>query len=110
MAYKEYPWSRFNRWLNQQPDNAIAGNFTDYDNVLADFLFLHSNRMFCLPFCYPAKFRFLGGKKNYPCPKWCGLLIKQITLLSKGKSYQYRTVKKALKIVSKEIRGQAHGD
>jgi len=112
MSFKKYPWYRFNRWLNQQPDNRIAGGFLPEHTVITNFLEAKINGAAFSTSANGievASHGWVAG--NSVLPKWCNLLMAQLCLLSQGRdSYQARTVKKALKIVSKELREQKDGD
>ena len=110
MSFKKYPWYRFQRWLNQQPDGAIAGYDDPNYNVISKFLehkvggfFYISNEMIA----YSMSQHIVVSHNIVPI--WVRMLIVQISLLSQNSSYQYRTVKKALKLVSKELREQQRG-
>ena len=104
------PWTKFQRWARKQPANRIAGKCLNFDtdkiprhcgtdNVIGAYL--------CVVGRATNKHELKGGPYLVTLPRWCVLLLKQIEMLSQGKKYyQYRTVWKAMQIVSKELRGQ----
>ncbi len=109
MAQQPYPWNRFYRWLNRQPDRASAGDMTFNRNVIVLFMRdRHPDMQFC--FCDDNFTVCRGDEIQYGlAPAWARLLYRKLSHISNERNvdrFQMITVKKAMAEVSAELRGK----
>jgi len=102
MAYRKYPWHRFQVWLRQQPDRRIAGyrDYTD-ENVLVRFLTERTGRDFLID---AERIYAKPPVASGPLPEWASLFLLKLEADSERPSYTFTTCRRVLREVSEELR------
>ncbi len=109
MAYRKYPWHRFQYWLRQQPDHAIAGyRSSPGDNVIARFLKTRIQHRVSVFRCSNVDLAAVSHKslrfQTGPLPEWVARFMALIEADSERPSYTFTTCRRIMRQVSEELR------
>ena len=103
MPYQKYPWHRFQYWLRQQPDHAIAGTRLDVEhNPIARFLRERTGKPFMVSLCY---FTLPDDSSSiYRLPEWAEEFMDALYIDSDRERYTFVTARRIMRQVSEEMR------